>query len=167
MDRGDVIVTVRVRVYVTEDRDRVIRAVANMVRLPQFEVVEKTELYEVLEGVAYGRECLEPIRRAIRHQKTLDAARSYMIHNMREHSFSFELHKQAAYVGVAVFCSNQSESPLGPISIRIEAENPQAVLDWLATPTVDGVPIDELGKRGLKGKPVRRRDDMLTGDDFF
>ena len=167
MSVGDTVVVGRVRVYITEDREKVVRAVTNMVRLPHLETIERTDLYDLLEGVAYGRESLESLRRIIRNQKTLDVARSYMVRTMGDRSFSFDLHKQAAYVGVAVFCSTHSESPLGPISFRVEAENPQAVLDWLATPTVDGVPIDELAKRNLKRKPVRRHNDRLTADDEF
>jgi predicted RNA binding protein with dsRBD fold (UPF0201 family) len=159
MPDSRILVTAFVRVYVTEDRDRVVRALANMVRVAQIDSVEKTDVYELLRAVGHGKESLEPLRNTLRRQRTLDAARSYIARGMGPNRLDFHLHKQAAYVGAAVFCSTQSESPLGPISIRVECGDPQAVLDWLATPTVDGVPIDELGKRHIKRKPVGRHDN--------
>lgn len=157
----------RVRLYVTEDRDRVLRALSNMASFPQIEEVERHQHYSVLQGVSHEKESLEPLRRTLRSQRTLDVARSYMLRTLTASSFTFDLHKQAAYVGVAVFCSTPSESPLGPISFRVEAEEPQAVLDWLATPTVDGVPIDELGKRNLKRKAVRSHNDVSVEDELL
>lgn len=156
----------RVRVYITEDRDRVVRALENMARFPQIETVEEHDHYSVLQGVSNEKESLEPLRRILRTQRTLEVARSYMLRTLTPTSFSFELHKQAAYAGAAVFCSVPSESPLGPISFRVESDNPQAILDWLATPTVDGVPIDELGKRNIKRKPIRGHDDVSIEDEL-
>jgi len=167
MQANDVEITCSVRVYVTEDHEKVVRAVKNMAQFPNFEVLEDNDLYAVLQAISHDRSTLEPLRRILRSQKTLDVARSYMSHTLNSESFSFNLHKQAAYMGFAVFCSAPTESPLGPISFKIKSSNPQALLDWLATPTVDGVPIDELGKRNFKRKPVRRHNDVAVDEDEF
>ena len=44
----------------------------------------------------------------------------------------FFLNKQAAYAGHVSFSAPEGESPLGPIQVVIETENPEQVIDWLA-----------------------------------
>lgn len=166
-EAGYIRVVCRVKVYVTEDRDRVLKALENMARFPKIEAVEEHDDHTVLQGVSDSKESLEPLRRILRSQRTLEVARSYMLRTLTHNSFSFDLHKQAAYVGVAVFCSTPTESPLGPISFRIESNNPQAILDWLATPTINGVPIDELGKRDLKRKTIRGDKNVSIDDELL
>ena len=41
------------------------------------------------------------------------------------------LNKQAATVGIAALCDDPSESPLGPIVLRIRSQRIVEVIDWL------------------------------------
>jgi predicted RNA binding protein with dsRBD fold (UPF0201 family) len=41
------------------------------------------------------------------------------------------LNRQAAFAGVISLCTTQMESPLGPITMEIESEKPDALIDWL------------------------------------
>jgi predicted RNA binding protein with dsRBD fold (UPF0201 family) len=44
----------------------------------------------------------------------------------------FYLNKQAAYAGHVSFSAPEGESPLGPIQVIVETENPEQLVDWLA-----------------------------------
>jgi predicted RNA binding protein with dsRBD fold (UPF0201 family) len=44
----------------------------------------------------------------------------------------FFLNKQAAYAGHVSFSAPEGESPLGPIQVILETENPEQLIDWLA-----------------------------------
>ena len=44
----------------------------------------------------------------------------------------FFLNKQAAYAGHVSFSAPDGESPLGPIQVVLETENPEQLIDWLA-----------------------------------
>jgi predicted RNA binding protein with dsRBD fold (UPF0201 family) len=46
----------------------------------------------------------------------------------------FLLNKQAAVAGSVVIIENEQESPLGPITVTIDCEELDAVVDWLAPP---------------------------------
>ena len=43
----------------------------------------------------------------------------------------FFLNKQAAYAGHVSFSAPDGESPLGPIQVIVETENPEHVINWL------------------------------------
>jgi predicted RNA binding protein with dsRBD fold (UPF0201 family) len=44
----------------------------------------------------------------------------------------FFLNKQAAYAGHVSFSAPEGESPLGPIQVILETEDPEQLIDWLA-----------------------------------
>jgi predicted RNA binding protein with dsRBD fold (UPF0201 family) len=160
-------VCVEARVYVTEDEQKVREALTKFIELDTVEYF-KGDDYGSLRGKGSGKQCLMPLRNALRRQRTLDVARSYITRSLTPVGFNFEINKQAAYAGSVVFCSDPSESPLGPISIRVGTSAPQMLLDWLATPTIDGVPIDELRQRNFKRQTVKgRRNTRESFDDMF
>lgn len=161
-------IRVETKVYVTEEVEKVksaIYAIFDKLDL-NYTQPKNNDEYGVLFGEAEGVDALAKLRQTLRRQKTLDAARSYLLRGLSESGFRFELNKQAAYAGWAVFCSDSSESPLGSISVSVECDNPMSVIDWLATPTIDGVPIDELGKRNIKRKTVKGGKETELFDDF-
>lgn len=147
---------VSARVYATEDECKVREAIVKFVNLKTIEFFRGEE-YDSLNGRGEGKQCLTRLRSALRKQKTLDVARSYIMRRLTPVGFSFEINKQAAYVGAVVFCSDSSESPLGSISFRVDTSDPQTLLDWLATPTVDGVPVDELRQGDIQRQAVKSK----------
>jgi len=42
-----------------------------------------------------------------------------------------KLNRQAAAAGVLALCSSAVESPLGPLNLEVEAEDPEKLVDWL------------------------------------
>ena len=47
----------------------------------------------------------------------------------------FWLNKQVAFAGHISFCEETAESPLGPLKVTIETDNPQQLIEWLAEKT--------------------------------
>ncbi len=44
---------------------------------------------------------------------------------------TFFLNKQVAYAGHVSFCEPEGESPLGPIRVVIDADDPAGIIDWI------------------------------------
>ncbi len=87
---------------------------------------------------------LEKLRRLLRAERVLDAARKAMRRGIQRDRLVFLLHKQALTVGRLSFVGSNSESPMGAVTVIIEHPEPKRVLDWLAPPTVRGRPVFEI-----------------------
>ncbi len=128
----------------TEDPERVKQAILNIID-PDEVIVEGGDYKRVI-AVSYRIESLEKLRRLLRVERILDAARGAMrkgLDNQRG-VLEFYLHKQALYNGRLSFVSGDFESPLGAVRVTIEHPQPRKVLDWLAPPTVRGRPLFEV-----------------------
>lgn len=137
-------VRVEAEVRATENPDKVRQAIQQLfsvdVRLLQMGDSQ------VARGEG-GGEALDKFRQRLREQRILDAARKYLLRGREEGRISFYLNKQAAYVGKVSFCSfKYGESPLGAITVSIEARDVDAVISWLAPRTVRGVPVEEVSE---------------------
>jgi predicted RNA binding protein with dsRBD fold (UPF0201 family) len=64
-----------------------------------------------------------------------DAARKVFFAGIRGKTIGFCLNKQVAFAGHISFSEEVAESPLGPIRVTIECENPRQLIDWLAPRT--------------------------------
>ncbi|MEM2875092.1 MAG: RNA-binding domain-containing protein [Candidatus Hadarchaeales archaeon] len=130
-------ISVEAEVRPTESREKVEEAVRKL--FPAVSLV-------VSEGKVMGESgdinSLSTLHRLLRQQAILDAARSIMISNLRENRTLFMLNKQVAYMGRVSF--TDGESPLGPIVVTIDAEDPRAMVDFLAPKTKDGRPVAEV-----------------------
>ena len=95
----------------------------------------------VLEG---DQSLLAKFRSMLRRERTLDAARKMLRRGVQGSTIRFHVNKQVALAGHVSFCQATGESPMGPISFYISTEDTYSLIDWLATRTIDGVPVDEL-----------------------
>lgn len=135
-------VIIRVEVRPTEDKEKVAKAVLNLFDVKLKEETVGETLFLVGEGDSHS---LSKFRKLLFEQRILDAARQLMQKGLVGNSFTFYLHKQAAYAGKVSFCTFAfGESPLGPISVEVESDDPQTALLWLAPRTVQGVPVEEV-----------------------
>ncbi len=134
------IVTCEVRP--TEDKDKVVKAVTNLFSLSKIEVVEDYP-YNKLVGESDKIESLVKLHRLLRQERILDAFRNVLLNNKVGNTTEFKLNKQSAYVGRATLVTLDSESPLGPIVVRIISDKIDEVIDWLAPKTVGGHPTQE------------------------
>jgi predicted RNA binding protein with dsRBD fold (UPF0201 family) len=75
---------------------------------------------------------LERFRMILQRDRIRAAARSVLRRSTDGNRIVFFLNKQAAYAGHVSFSAPEGESPLGPIQVTIETENPEQLINWLA-----------------------------------
>jgi predicted RNA binding protein with dsRBD fold (UPF0201 family) len=117
-------VRISTRCYPTEDRDKVLRAVANL--FPDC-VLSGDEL---LQGESSS---LEEFAELLSRQRIRDSARSVLRRGLRGDSTSFRVNKQVASVGKVSF--SEESHPLGDIDVTISDENIMSVIDMIAPNT--------------------------------
>ncbi len=132
MDEIDV--RVRVDVNLTEDLEKVKRAVENMFSDAEFEVKPGAR-GNILFAKTEGRQGLTKLYNLLRRERIRDAARGVLFKGLKENAITFYLNKQVAYAGHVSFCQPVAESPLGPIKVQVTSNNPKELIEWLAPRT--------------------------------
>lgn len=133
---------VQTELHPTEDESKVAKALFNVTGVQSYKkYVEGGRGFIVQEG---NLSMLSRLRVLLRRERILDAARRVLFSGVEGSTITFHINKQVAYAGHVSFCMPEGESPLGPITFHIKTENPKALIDWLATKTIDGVPVDDL-----------------------
>jgi len=117
-------VRISTRCYPTEDRDKVLRAVANL--FPDCVLIGD----ELLQGESSS---LEEFAELLRRQRIRDSARSVLRRGLRGDSTSFRVNKQVATVGKVSF--SEESHPLGDIDVTISDEDIMSVIDMIAPDT--------------------------------
>jgi predicted RNA binding protein with dsRBD fold (UPF0201 family) len=74
---------------------------------------------------------LERFRMILQRDRIRAAARSQLFRGLEGSRIVVFLNKQVAFAGHVSFSAPEGESPLGPIRLSIEAEDPVGVIDWL------------------------------------
>lgn len=145
-------VTIRAPVQPTEVSERVQTAVTKL--FPESNIDERqtegdqrksiTKETEASEIVATTHS-LDRFSELLHEQKILDTARGAFLDGREGDTFTFQLKKQAALQGVVNFAVG-SPGELGEIhiSVSVREPDPETYLRYLAPPTEDGTPIDEL-----------------------
>ncbi len=128
----------------TEDVEKVKKAILTIID-PE-DIVVEGDVYKRVIAYSSTVASLEKLRRLLRTERILDAARGAMRKglNRAQGVLEFYLHKQALYNGRLSFVSGDNESPMGAVRVVIEHPDPGKVLDWLAPPTVRGRPLFEV-----------------------
>ena len=127
-------IRVRVEVNLTEDLEKVKRAVENVFSMAEFEV-KPGQKRSLLIAKAKGIEGLSKLYNLLRRERIRDAARRVLFKGLRKNSITFYLNKQVAYAGHVSFCQPVAESPLGPVKVQITCDNPKELIEWLAPKT--------------------------------
>lgn len=128
MDEVDI--RVETEINPTEDPEKVKRAVENILGSAEFEIREG-----MIAAKAKGMNGLTKLYNLLRRERIRDAARSVLFDGLSKNSITFYLNKQVAYVGHISFSQPTAESPLGPIKVQIQCDNPRELIDWLAPKT--------------------------------
>ncbi len=89
----------------------------------------------VLTAEAKGLDTLSTLRNVLRRDRVRDASRKPLFQGMSGDAITFYLNKQVAFAGHVSFSEATSESPLGPIKVIVQCENPRELIDWLAPRT--------------------------------
>jgi predicted RNA binding protein with dsRBD fold (UPF0201 family) len=129
----NIIVTAESIVNPTEGQSKVERALRNV--FPSARIEKKNLADDVvnLEVRGNGLEFLGTLRNLIKQERIRGAARSILSRGTHGSRIQFYLNKQVAFAGRVSFCEPVGESPLGPISVRVEATDPHRVIDFLAS----------------------------------
>ena len=127
----EIVVRVETEINLTEDEEKVKRAVANIFENMSTEVKQSFK-GSLLYGEAEGRESLGKFRSLLSLDRIRDAARRALVGGIRGRAVCFCLNKQVAFVGHVSFCEEVAESPLGPLKVTIECEDPRLLIEWLA-----------------------------------
>jgi uncharacterized protein len=130
----EVTVFAQVEIYPTESEENVKAAVNNVLDNATL-TIKPSVKGSTLNAVAKGQESLIKLRNMMHNDRIRDAARRLLFKSIRGNMVSFCLNKQVAFAGHVSFSEETAESPLGPIKINIEAEQPQQLVDWLAEKT--------------------------------
>jgi uncharacterized protein len=127
----DVTVRVETEVNPTEAEEKVKAALANVFGALSI-VTKPSNVGSLLVAESKGRETLDNFRNLFRRDRIRNAARRVFLAGLRGKTISFFLNKQVAFAGHVSFSQETGESPLGPIKVVIECENPRELIDWLA-----------------------------------
>jgi predicted RNA binding protein with dsRBD fold (UPF0201 family) len=119
-------VTIRTRLFPTEDPAKVRRAILNL--FPE-SVIEEEGFGFVARTDSLGR--LEEI---IRNQHIRDSARAVLFRGHDGNRTTVRLNKQVAFVGKVSFV--EERVPLGPLEVVIEDEDIERIIDQVAASTV-------------------------------
>jgi predicted RNA binding protein with dsRBD fold (UPF0201 family) len=132
---GNVEVKIEVEVNPTEDENKIRVAVQRVFGDIDLQSVEEKE-HRRLVGKAKGAESLARFYELLRRERILDAARTVLLRGVQGNKIIFYLNKQVAYVGHISFSQPYGESPLGPIRVEIQCDDPQSLINWLTPKTV-------------------------------
>ena len=125
---------VEVVVTSTEDLEKVKVALENVFGNIDFEVKPQRR-GSLLIAKAHGLDGLTKLYNLLRRERIRDAARGVLFDGLSKRSLVFYLNKQVAYAGHLSFSKPVSESPLGPIKVQINCDNPRELIEWLAPKT--------------------------------
>jgi len=130
----EISVHVEADINLTENEEKVKRAVENMFSNLEWEV-KPQKRGSLLVGRGRGMDALTKLYNLLRRERIRDAARGALYEGLSEKSIIFYLNKQVAYVKHVSFSKPVGESPLGPIKVEIQCSNPRELIEWLAPRT--------------------------------
>ncbi len=130
----EITVQIEAEVNPTEDEAKVKSAMENIFGTLQFEV-KPLKRGSLLTAKTRGTDGLTKLYNLLRRDRIRDATRSVLYKGLSEQSIIFYLNKQVAYAGHVSFSQPSGESPLGPIRVEIQCDDPRKLIDWLAPRT--------------------------------
>ena len=115
-------------VNASESPDKVISAISNIFDgcLPE------VKYGSLVIGRFFDLGCLTITYDQVRSRAALGVLRRMLVDNRISNTTWFLLNKQAAFAGVAVVTEDETESPLGPIRVKIVCDELDELIDWLA-----------------------------------
>jgi uncharacterized protein len=130
----EVTVFVEAEINPTESEDNVKASVNNFLDNASI-TIKPSVKGSTLTAIAKGQDSLFKLRNLIRNDRIRDASRRLLFKSIRGNMISFYLNKQVAFAGHVSFSEETAESPLGPIRVNIETDNPEQLIEWLAEKT--------------------------------
>ena len=132
---------IKTKIYPTEENEIIFKIFRNFYPFEKLEPSIPNEDGESeLHAEITGINSLNFIFNRVRRQRIVETARNHAIDRMYtiDNTCSFMLNKQALTQGKIALCETASESPLGPVNIRISANNIERVINYLFPHTEKG-----------------------------
>ena len=126
-------ITAEATLHPTEDEAKVKRALLNIFPEAKVEKISKGDEVHIMRLNGSGMNFLSTFRHLIKQDRIRDAARRVIMARTEGERIEVYLHKQAAFAGHVSFCGPVGESPLGPITVRIDTPSPEQVVDYVAS----------------------------------
>lgn len=114
----------------SEDTEKVLMALQNVLGNCEY-TTERGENSITLRSTS--SKCVEKIRNQFRDRRIRAVARRLAMGSRVGYRLTFMLNRQAAYKGTIALCSNEEESPLGPLYLTLESSELDKLIDWLTT----------------------------------
>ena len=114
----------------TEDPDRVRKALTNIF-VGEVEIKGEIDDYGSAKLVGDGPSSLERFRMILLRDRIRAAGRSQLFKGLDGNRIVTFLNKQVAYANHISFSAPEGESPLGPIRLSIESDDPVQLIEWL------------------------------------
>jgi predicted RNA binding protein with dsRBD fold (UPF0201 family) len=130
----EVEIFVETEINPTEDEEKVRKAIDNILGNAII-TVKPSPKGSILNAQAKGQDALIKLRNIMCNDRVRDASRRLLFKATHGNTIVFYLNKQVAFAGHVSFCEETAESPLGPIRFRIETDDPQQLVEWLAEKT--------------------------------
>ena len=118
----------RAEVAASEDSEKVLRAARNVLGECDYRLEQGRDAITISSS---GRGCLQKIHDQLRDRHVRDAARRLLLKSLDGNRLRLLLNRQAAFVGIVAVVSTGEESPLGPLVLEMDSDDPQALIDWL------------------------------------
>jgi predicted RNA binding protein with dsRBD fold (UPF0201 family) len=128
----EITVHVEAEVNPTESEEKVKKAIENIFGNLQI-TIQPTYRGVKISAQALGHEPLTRLCNILRRERIRAAARTAFLEGLDKKSITFCLNRQVAYAGQISFAKEVAESPLGPIKVKIECEDPRELANWLTS----------------------------------
>jgi hypothetical protein len=128
-------ILIQAEVFPTESVEKVKKAISKLFDVEIYVKHHKDRTLVV--GVGNRRESIRKIYTLIRSQSILDTSRQILKSSKKGNTITFELNKQAAYMGIVnFFDTSNSRPPLGTILVEIRSRKIDEIIEWLAPSTI-------------------------------
>ena len=115
----------RTPVHRTEDVQKVVESLNNVFWYDNI-IIEESEI--IISGSLKG---LENLKESLEKRKVRETARKILEKGIYKNYINFKLSKQAAFAGTPVLL-DRGLSPLGEIEVKVETDDIEGFIDWLA-----------------------------------
>lgn len=114
-------------IYKSESPEKIKQALANIFGENTNIIIEKS----FAKIQSNNLEILKKIFETIRAKGNQRLYKKYLYLNLKENSTWFYLNKQAAFANTISLCSEEQESPLGPIKVSLTSSRIDDIINWL------------------------------------
>lgn len=114
----------KARINPTEDMDKVITAISNILKFDELEIGED---YVTATG---GTDSILDLRESLKSRKIRDTAQKIFLKGREDEIIKFSLNKQAALMSTPNFVEGEM-SAMGDIEVTIETDDTEKFIQWM------------------------------------